>query len=358
MDLTGRTVALYGRFAPQARERLEREITRSGGHVLRDLTRRCDAFVVGSLAAPLVDSGALGARLAAARARSVPIRGERALAAELAGEKRAGEATFPLATALARSALTKDDADILAAFDLIEIAGEACRFADAGVLQSAAGLIGKGKTRGEAVRILMSARDLAPVGRHDIVVSAAGDAALKWGDGSLTTLGGQGWLPLDDDDHPGLEAMFEAAALAEADGDMDEAARLYDQCARADRRDAIAPYNLGNIRLAQGACEDAVLAYRRALERDAGFIEARYNLSQALDAAGKADAAAAELARVLDADPTYADAVFNLARLRMKAGQMAAAKALYQRFLELDPPADWAATARKAIAVCSAAAGG
>ena len=125
-------------------------------------------------------------------------------------------------------------------------------------------------------------------------------------------------------------------------------------CARADRSDAIAPYNYGNIRLAQGAHDEAVLAYRRALARDAGFIEARYNLAQALEAAGKLDAAAVELDRVLEADPPHSDAVFNLAQLRMKAGEMGAAKALYERYLALDPPADWAATARKAITYCSA----
>ena len=126
-------------------------------------------------------------------------------------------------------------------------------------------------------------------------------------------------------------------------------------CARrADRSDAIAPYNYANIRLAQGAHDEAALAYQRALARDPRFIEARYNLAQALEAAGKIDAAEAELDRVLAADPSYADAVFNLAQLRMKAGEMAEAKALYERYLALDPPDDWAATARKAIAYCAA----
>ena len=105
-------------------------------------------------------------------------------------------------------------------------------------------------------------------------------------------------------------------------GELDEAARLYDLCGRADRSDAIAPYNLANIRLAQGAHAEAVLGYQRALARDAGFIEARYNLAQALEARASWKTAAAELGRVLEADPTHADAVFNLAQLRMKAGEL------------------------------------
>jgi hypothetical protein len=38
----------------------------------------------------------------------------------------------------------------------------------------------------------------------------------------------------------------------------------------------------------------------------------------------------------------------------MKAGDLAEAKALYEQYLALDPPAEWAATARKAITYCAA----
>jgi tetratricopeptide (TPR) repeat protein len=193
---------------------------------------------------------------------------------------------------------------------------------------------------------------MAPVGRHKIVLTPAGDAALQWDDGR-TTLEGQGVLALDES-HASLDDLFEAAEIAEAEGALDEAARLYDMCGRADRADAIAPYNYANIRLGQGACDEAALAYQRALARDPRLIEARYNLAQALEAAGKHEAAQAELDRVLAADPVYADALFNLAQLKMKAGAMAEAKALYERYLALGPPDDWAATARKAIAYCAA----
>jgi tetratricopeptide (TPR) repeat protein len=202
------------------------------------------------------------------------------------------------------------------------------------------------------VRILARARDIAPRGQRKIVLTSAGEAALQWDDG-LTTLEGEGLLPFDED-RASVEELFEAAELAEADGEFDEAVRLYDHCARADRKDAIAPYNLGNIRLAQAAYDEAILAYQQALARDPKFTEARYNLAQALEAAGKGDAAADELIRVLQADPRHSDAVFNLAQLRLQAGALDDAKRLYERYLTLDPPADWAATARKAIIYCAA----
>ena len=351
MDLQGRVVALYGRFSPGARDRLQKQVVLAGGTVARDLTRRSGAFVVGSLATALIDSGALGSRLRVARERGVPIRSERAFTDALVGRTE-DATTLPLSTALAQTKLTRADADVLAAFDLIAVEDEACRFGDAGVIRTAYELIGQGGSLADAVQAMRRARDLSPPGRHKIVLTPSGQSALQWQDG-LTTLEGQGLLPLDED-HASLDDLFEGAVLAEAGGDLDEAARLYDLCARADRSDAIAPYNYGNIRLSQGSHDEATLAYQRALARDPGFVEARYNLAQALEAAGKPDAATIELSRALDADPTYSDAVFNLAQLRLKGGEIASAKGLYERYLALDPPDAWAATARKAILLCTA----
>ena len=353
MELRGRTIALYGRFSPGVSDRLRAEIARRRGVVLRDLTRRSDLLVVGALATTLIETGALATRLTTARERDVPVMSERAFLAALAREARPVTATLPIATALAGTRLTRGDLEVLAAFDLVEIDGEACRFGDAGVLRTAADLVAHGRSLAEAVRILTEARDVAPLGRHKIVTTASGEAALQWLDGNLTTLAGQGYLPLDAD-NPSLDDLFEQAALAEAGGDLAAAARLYDQCARADRTDAIAPYNLGNIRLGEGDYDAAALAYQRALARDRRLSEARYNLAQALEAAGKPREAAAELARLIELDPTHADAVFNLAQLRMNAGEMAPAKALYERYLALNPPAEWAMMAKKAILVCSA----
>jgi tetratricopeptide (TPR) repeat protein len=352
MDLSDRVVALYGRFSPGARERLVARIIGGGGQVARDLTRRSHLLVVGALATPLIASGALGARLRSAAERGVPVLGERAFTSALAGGSAGPAPTLPLPTALAQAALTREDAAILAAFDVIVVEDGRCRFGDAAMLRTAGEILAHGRPLADAVRILTRARDLSPFGRHRIVLMASGEAALQWDDG-LTTLEGQGCFPLDGD-HATLDDLFEGAALAEADGDPDTAARLYDMCVRGDRADAIAPYNRGNILLARGASAEAVLAYQQALARDPMFVEARYNLAQALEAAGKADAARGQLEAVLDADPNHADALFNLAQLHMKTGEMGSAKRLYERYLALDPPDHWAATARKAILYCTA----
>lgn len=350
MDLKNRSIALYGRFSAGQRDRLQNRIVRHGGRVARDLTRRSDLLVIGTLAVALIDCGALPARVKSAKARGVPIMGERAFAAALDGTVAKAPSTLPLASALGSTSLSADDTDILAAFDLIALQGDKISFGDARTLRTAADILAQGRSLSDAVRILLQA-ELAPVGRHKLVLMSSGSAALQWEHG-LSTLEGQGLLPLES--AQGIDELFEAAQISEAGGDNDEASRLYDMCARAERSDAIALYNLGNIRLKQGAHPDAVLAYRRAVARDSDFVEARYNLALALESSGKLNEALEELALVLDRDPNYSDAVFNRAQMLMKAGEIAGAKVLYMRYLELDPPDDWAATARKAITYCSA----
>jgi tetratricopeptide (TPR) repeat protein len=351
MELSGRSVALYGRFLPGQRERLHREIVQAGGIVARDMTDRSDLLVVGGLATALVDSGVLITRLVAARLRRLPVTGERAFAATLAG-KNPERATLPLSTVLSNLTFARRDADVLAAFDLIHLERDNCRFADAEVIRSAAKLVGAGRSLGDAVRILIRVRDLAPRGRYKIVLTATNEAALEWADG-LTSLEGQGLFPFDKANAT-LDDLFEAAAFAESTGDLDEAAWVYDLCVRADRSDAIAPYNLGNIRLAQHKYDEAALAYQRALARDGRLAEARYNLAQALEAGGKLDAAAVELERLVEEDPDHADATFNLAQIKMDRGDLAAAQSLFERYLAMNPPSDWDQTARKALRYCRA----
>ncbi|NWG52437.1 MAG: tetratricopeptide repeat protein [Hydrogenophilaceae bacterium] len=352
MDLQGKSAALYGRFSAGVRERLAAAIARRGARVARDLTLRSDVLVVGALAATLIEPGHLSARLAAAKARRVPVYGERGFTELLIAQAEAPPPSLSVAPLLRESRLTLDDVAILAAFDIVRLEGEQVRFADAGVIKSAGELAAAGRSLADIVRILTKARDRAPKGRRKIVIDPRGEAALQWESG-LSTLEGQGLLPLEDD-AASLDDLFEAAAIAEARGDLAEAARLYEMTARADRKDAIASYNLGNIHLAAGAHGEAVLAFRTALAREPDFLEARYNLAQACEGLGKVAEAREALTEVLRREPRYADARFNLAQLELKRGAVAEAKAHFELYLFTDPPADWAAKARRAIQYCTA----
>ena len=90
MDLYRRSVALYGRFLPGQRHRLQLETVQRGGFVVRDLTRRSDLLVIGSLSTALIDNGSLLSRLGTAHGRHVPVWGERSFAAALANESSEG----------------------------------------------------------------------------------------------------------------------------------------------------------------------------------------------------------------------------------------------------------------------------
>jgi tetratricopeptide (TPR) repeat protein len=353
MELRGRIIALYGRFSPGQRDDLANVIADRGGRVIRDLTQRGDILVVGSLADSLIASGALPARLEIARRKGKAIYSEDGFRAVLADANAGETLTLPLATALTQSGASPEDAALLAAFGLITIRGDKSRFGDVAVLKTAAALREAACTQTEMVRILVEAKRSAPIGRHKVIISADGAPALQWEDG-LTTLGGQGYLPLDlsgnDEDD-----LFEAAVVAEAGEQFSEALQLYDMCVRIDREDAIALYNIGNIHMRLQDMDAAALAYRRALARDEEFVEARYNLALVLEEVGRADEAERELGAILALYPDHADAVFNLAQVTLDAGRPKDARALFERYLTLSPPSDWAAKARKAILYCSTA---
>ncbi len=351
MDLRHKSVAIYGRCTAGMRERFAAEIARRGGVVARDLTRQSDIFVVGALAFPLVDAGHLTARLASARKRRVPVFAERAFDEALRGV--AGETpSLPLAS-IQGVLPSRDAVELFAVFDVVRLHGECCRFRDADALRAGSELVAGGRSLGEAVRILTKARDHAPKGRRKLVLDGGGRPVLRWETG-LTTLDGQGFLPLEDS-APSMEDLFEAAAGAEAEGETDAAARLYEIAARLDADDPIAWFNLGNLKLAAGEFADAALAFRRAIARDQKFVEARYNLAAACERLEKPELARDQLIEALRIDPGYADARFNLAQLQLKRGALAEAKAEFERYLSADPPADWADKARRAIRYCAAA---
>src|ERR1041385_1403786 len=176
MDLYRRSVALYGRFSPGQRDRLGREITQRGGFVARDLTRRSDVLVIGASSTALIDTGSLFSRVRTANTRQMPVWGGRWFSAAISNEARRETAMLPLAQALARTSLGQDDAALLAAFDLVVLEKDNCRFGDASILRTAADLLAQGRSRGEVVRILLRARDLAPSGRHKIVLLPSGSA--------------------------------------------------------------------------------------------------------------------------------------------------------------------------------------
>lgn len=306
-----------------------------------DLTRQTTLLAVGSGSRNLIPGGQLTRRLTEARKVGLPVVGEARLLAQLRGETGA-----PASVPRVRAAQVSNElSDLLNAFDLIALEGDHVRFDDADMLRNAAKLESDGLELAEIIRALESRR-AAPKGRHRLSTDAQGRPVLLWEDG-VTTLSGQGVLPLDEGDS--LDDLFEAGLVAEAEGDLEAAARAYSSCVQIDRRDPIAAFNLGNVQVALGDDTAARLSYLTAIARDPRFAEAHFNLAGVLERQGEVVDARRHLVQAIEADGKFADPVYNLAQLALAADDRATAEAEYRRFLTMAPDNPLAQNAKRAL---------
>ena len=169
--------------------------------------------------------------------------------------------------------------------------------------------------------------------------------------GGRTDKNGQFVLAIDGSQHSPDE-LFGQAQLAEENGDIAEAERLYGILMKSDPSDASAPFNLGNLLREVARNVEAEAALRAATRADPTFAEAWYNLSDLLDAQGRPEAAIECLRAALEVAPEFADAIFNLALLLQRKNEYAEAADYWRRYLATDCQSDWAARARRSLKFC------
>ena len=332
-------VSLFGRFKAVPKRRLARVLSGLGTTVQRDLTRSSTHLVIGENSASAFET--VTARLSRARARGIRVLSETELLGQLAGGAREA-ATVPASTVPGQN---PEFVGVLHAFGLITLEDQQIAFKDAETLRTAAGLLRDGLSEADTIKTLLDRRE-SPKGRHRVVVSPSGTPMLEWEDG-VTTLSGQRMLDLDEGDD--LEDLFEQALEAEALGDLRAAARLFETCAQNDRKDALAAFNLGNVRWSMADQAGAKLAFQQAIARDPRLSEAHYNIAGVLEQMGDAAAAKVHLHQALAIDDRYVEALFNLAQLELAAEAWPEARTRFQRFLELGPHHDLASKARQAL---------
>jgi tetratricopeptide (TPR) repeat protein len=158
--------------------------------------------------------------------------------------------------------------------------------------------------RARGVRLNAAALQETPWGE---LVSSDGD--------DLVSLDGQLEFQLDEP-RIRFDDIFDIAAESEAEGDLDEAERLYRLAARLDRKDGCALFNLGNVLVALGRADEALAAYLQSAEKDRSIAaDALYNVAILHRRRGALERAERVYMAAIRADPSHSDARHNLALL-------------------------------------------
>ncbi|HUB67204.1 MAG TPA: tetratricopeptide repeat protein [Candidatus Methylacidiphilales bacterium] len=126
------------------------------------------------------------------------------------------------------------------------------------------------------------------------------------------------------------------SALAQQ-GQIDEAAALFQKALEIDPQYAEACDNLGNVLLQKGQLNEAIFLFRKVLATVSNDADAHYNLGRALMEQGDLEKATAQFQQALEINPTFADAENNLANVFLQKNQLDEAIFHYQQALRINP---------------------
>jgi Predicted metal-binding integral membrane protein (DUF2182)/Tetratricopeptide repeat len=136
------------------------------------------------------------------------------------------------------------------------------------------------------------------------------------------------------------------------DCDTAEAERLYRILMKSDPTDASAPFNLGNMRKADGRSVEAEVALRAATRIDPTFADAWYNLSDLLDQQGRVEAAIECLRAVLRVRSITPMQSLTLRCCCNEETDIPEAADYWRRYLASDRQSEWATRARQSLKFC------
>lgn len=356
----GARVVFLGRLRSLPRRSAARLVAQAGGSVRRGFTRSAAVAVVGQSSCASLGIPRLQARLETAERygaecwsentflRVLGVRGG-GVGGHRQGPPPGAVLQLDAGAILAQSGLPADVLRLLVLLDIVEPIDRYFTFQDLIAARNVARLLADGVALPTVIDSVLQARRgsgaLCVVRRDD------GTVGVRVGD-AVADLDGQLRLPLPDAGNPSVDAVFEAAEIAEERGDWETAARLYRRCFDLDRSDPTAPFNLANVLRGQGRLAEARDHFRLAAGIDPGFSEAWFNLADVLEMEGRRAAARNALARALDADPLYADALYNAALLHFHDCNYSAAAQLWRRYLAVDAEGEWARRARAGLALC------
>ena len=350
-------VAFTGRLACMTRDEAFKVVRQHGGMPSRWITKRTKLLIVGELGWPLLDDGRPSNKLSRATAYGIPVASERRFL-EWIGKAVPDSVhkTYSIDEIAALSDLSSNTIQELVQFGLLDERGGRFGFRDLASARQIAKLFAGGVPLSEIIRGVSQIRKWMPyVGLANVRFHPGPHHKLEVEQaGGRTDKNGQFVLAIGESQYTPVE-LFGQALLAEENGDIAGAERLYRILMKSDPTDASAPFNLGNLLRTVARNVEAEAALRAATRADPTFVEAWYNLSDLLDEQGRSEAAIECLRTALRVAPDYADAIFNLALLLQRKNDYAEAADYWRRYLANDSQSDWAARARRSVKFCEVA---
>ena len=347
-------VAFTGRLACMTRDEAFKVVRQQGGMPSETVTKRTKLLIVGELGWPLLDDGRPSNKLSRATAYGIPVASERRFL-EWIGKALPDSVhkTYSIDQLAALSDLSGDTIQELVQFGLLDERRGRFGFRDLASARQIVKLFAGGVPLSEIIRGVSQIRKWMPdVGLANVRFHPGPHRSLEVEQaGGRTDKNGQFVLAIGESQYAPSE-LFEQALLAEANGGIAGAERLYRILMKSDPSDASAPFNLGNLLRAVSRNVEAEAALRAATRADPTFVEAWYNLSDLLDEQGRSEAAIECLRTALRVAPDYADATFNLALLLQRKNEYAEAADYWRRYLDLDCQSEWTARARRSLKFC------
>jgi tetratricopeptide (TPR) repeat protein len=357
MTLTFYPVAFTGRLACMTRDEAFEVVRQHGGMPSQTVTKSTKLLIVGELGWPLLDDGRPSNKLSRATTYGIPVASERRFL-EWIGKAvpDSDHKTYSTEEVVSLSKLPSEMIQELAQFGLLDERGGRFGFRDLASARQFAKLLADGVSLSEIIRGVNQIRKWLPeAGLANVRLHPGPHRSLQVEQaGGRTDKNGQFVLAIEESQHS-LDHLFEQAQLAEDNGDVVEAERVYRIMMKSDPTDASAPFNLGNLLREIGRNVEAEAALRAATRADLTFAEAWYNLSDLLDEQGRLEAAIECLRTALEVAPAYTDAIFNLALLLQRKNEYAEAADNWRRYLAIDPQSEWAARARRSVKFCEMA---
>ena len=348
------SVAFTGRLACMTRAEAFAVVRQHGGMPSQTVTKGTKLLIVGELGWPLLDDGRPSNKLSRATTYGIPVASERRFL-EWIGKTVPDSVnkTYSADQIASLSKLPSNTIQELAQFGLLDERGGRFGFRDLASARQIAKLLADGVTLSEIIRGVSQIRKWLPeVGLANMRFHPGPHRSLQVEQaGGRTDKNGQFVLAIDGSQHSPDE-LFGQAQLAEENGDIAGAERLYRILMKSDPTDAAAPFNLGNLLREFARNVEAEAALQAATRADPTFAEAWYNLSDLLDQQGRLEAAIECLRKAVQIVPDYADAIFNIALLLQRKNEYAEAADYWRRYLANDCQSEWAARARRSLKFC------